>query len=272
MAKAQGHITVRRRPKNGEQGEVGISYRVSFWQSGKKYHYDLNLTGGATERIIDICVNKPLSLIGDSGFKAYQCIRTHTSSDSIPLGNVNYWTAVNNLQPLVSPLILANRISADFIDVDTLSVKHLNGADGSFAGVLQFPFVNLIESSHFDYSTGSGTDMYYTMSDSVASLEILASQRYYGNPYDSSARYNHFTLPTMPNGTVLNIIGYGNIKNIIRPVYFTGDIIYNTNDSMTGYSLAHTSQLTCKDQFFLRMMSYDGKWFVITILGAYEVS
>ena len=123
MAKAQGHITVRRRPKDGEQGEVGISYRVSFWQSGKKYHYDLNLTGGATERIIDICVNKPLSLIGDSGFKAYQCIRTHTSSDSIPLGNVNYWTAVNNFQPLVSPLILASKIVADFIDVDDLAAN-----------------------------------------------------------------------------------------------------------------------------------------------------
>lgn len=136
MAKAQGHITVRRRPKDGEQGEVGISYRVSFWQSGKKYHYDLNLTGGATERIIDICVNKPLSLIGDSGFKAYQCIRTHTSSDSIPLGDANYWTAVNNFQPLVSPLILASKIVADFIDVDTLYVKHLNAADGTFKGTI----------------------------------------------------------------------------------------------------------------------------------------
>lgn len=136
MGFAQGHITVRRKPKDGNQGEVGISYRVSFWQSGKNYHNDLHLTGGATERIIDICVNMPLSLIGDNNFKAYQCIQTHISSNDIPLGASGYWTAVNSLQPLVSPLILASKIVADFIDVDTLYVKHLDAADGTFKGTI----------------------------------------------------------------------------------------------------------------------------------------
>lgn len=123
MGFAQGHITVRRKPKDGNQGEVGISYRVSFWQSGKNYHNDLHLTGGATERIIDICVNMPLSLIGDSNFKAYQCVQTHISSNDIPLGASGYWTAVNSLQPLVSPLILANKIVADYIDVVNLAAN-----------------------------------------------------------------------------------------------------------------------------------------------------
>lgn len=123
MGFAQGHITVRRKPKDGNQGEVGISYRVSFWQSGKNYHNDLHLTGGATERIIDICVNMPLSLIGDSNFKAYQCVQTHISSNDIPLGTSGYWTTVNSLQPLVSPLILANKIVADYIDVANLAAN-----------------------------------------------------------------------------------------------------------------------------------------------------
>lgn len=123
MGFAQGHITVRRKPKDGNQGEVGISYRVSFWQSDKKYRNDLHLTGGVTERIIDICVNMPLSLIGDSNFKAYQCVQTHISGNNIPLGASGYWTAVNSLQPLVSPLILANKIVADYIDVANLAAN-----------------------------------------------------------------------------------------------------------------------------------------------------
>ncbi|MGM9737828.1 MAG: hypothetical protein ACI3ZT_05375 [Candidatus Cryptobacteroides sp.] len=134
MGAAQGRITVHRRPKDGEQGEVGISYRVSYWQSGKQYRNDLSLTGGQSQRFVDICVNKPLSLIGDSDFKAYQCIQTHTSTDSIPLGASGYWTTINNLQPLVTPLILAKKIVADYIDVDTLYVKHLDAADGVFNG------------------------------------------------------------------------------------------------------------------------------------------
>ena len=133
--KAQGHITVTRARK-GDTGAVGISYRVSYWQSGKEYRNDLQNTT-ASERFIDICVNMPISMIGDSNFKAYQCISTHTSDDTTnTLGRAGLWTAVNNLKPLISPLILANKIVADYIDVDTLYVKHLNGADGTFTGSL----------------------------------------------------------------------------------------------------------------------------------------
>lgn len=130
--KAQGHQLVTRARK-GDTGAVGISYRVSYWQAGKEYRNDLNNTT-ASERIIDICVNMPISLIGDANFRAYQCVSTHTSDATTnTLGKVGLWESVNSLKPLVSPLILAGKIVADYIDVDTLNVKKLTVYNASNA-------------------------------------------------------------------------------------------------------------------------------------------
>ena len=133
--KAQGHQLVTRARK-GDTGPTGISYRVSFWQAGKEYRNDTNNTT-ASERIIDVCVNMGLSMIGDTNFRAYQCVTTHTSdNNNNTLGKAGLWTAINSLKPIATPLMLASKIVADFIDVDTLYVKHLNAADGTFKGTI----------------------------------------------------------------------------------------------------------------------------------------
>lgn len=120
--KAQGHQLVTRARK-GDTGASGITYRVSFWQAGKEYHNDINNTT-ANERIIDICVNMAISMIGDSNFKAYQCLSTHTSDASTnTLGKAGLWTQINSLKPLVTPLMLANKIVADYIDVANLAAN-----------------------------------------------------------------------------------------------------------------------------------------------------
>lgn len=191
LMKAQGHITITRARK-GDTGAVGISYRVSYWQSGKEYRNDL-LNTTASERFIDICVNMPISMIGDSNFKAYQCVVTHTSSSSVPLGTSGYWTAVNNLKPLVSPLILANKIVADYIDVDTLYVKHLNGADGTFTG-------NLSAAG----GTFKGTLTVYNASNAVVA-RIGDSALY------SNVLYPFYIGGTTPNNAVTKIDSTGKI-------------------------------------------------------------
>jgi len=120
--KAQGHQLVTRARK-GDTGPTGISYRVSFWQAGKEYRNDTNNTT-ASERIIDICVNMSISMIGDSNFRAYQCVSTHTSDATTnTLGKAGLWVSINNLKPLVSPLILANKIVANYIDVADLAAN-----------------------------------------------------------------------------------------------------------------------------------------------------
>lgn len=130
-AKVKGSQTVTRARK-GDTGNGGITYRISVWESGKVYHNDTNLeTDG--ERIIDICVNKAMAMIGDSTFVARKCKVTHESDEqTIPLSNNTYWEDVNQFQPIVTPVLLAQAIQAAYIDVDNLYVKHLDAASGDF--------------------------------------------------------------------------------------------------------------------------------------------
>lgn len=132
-AKVKGSQTVTRARK-GDTGNGGITYRISVWESGKVYRNDSSLNTDG-ERIIDIAVNKAMSLIGDDTFVARKCKVTHTSNSStIPLGNNTYWEDINQFQPIVTPVLLAQAIQAAYIDVDNLYVKHLNAADGTFKG------------------------------------------------------------------------------------------------------------------------------------------
>lgn len=131
--KCKGSKTVTRARK-GDTGNGGITYRISVWEDGMEYHNDSALqTDG--ERIIDIAVNKAMSFIGDSSFIARKCKITHQADHQlIPLGNNTYWEDVNQFQPIVTPVLLAQAIQASYIDVDNLYVKHLNAADGTFKG------------------------------------------------------------------------------------------------------------------------------------------
>lgn len=121
MAGAQGHMTVRRKPKdgvNGNPGDPGAIIRVSCWETGKAY---CNGTYQDGVKYIDICTNMSMALVTDSNFAAYQCISDHTSSSSIPLGTSGVWSKLNSLRPIVTAFILAQKIQAKFIDVDSLS-------------------------------------------------------------------------------------------------------------------------------------------------------
>ena len=145
MASYRGHICVRRKAKDGTDGAAGkpgLSIRTTVWQTGKEYRNDTTLD--TTDiRYLDICADKSIN-IGASGVNFYVCKKTHTSSSSIPLTNTTYWTPMNSLGPLVTPLILASAIKADYLDVadlaantaflNALYVKHLTAADGTFKG------------------------------------------------------------------------------------------------------------------------------------------
>lgn len=116
------------------RGMEGLEHRTSAWRSGVEYRNDSGKAG--TPRCIDYCYNKALSMIGDSDFVAYRCIKTHVSSDEIPLGTSGYWERVNNMAPIVTALVLASKIRADFIDVETIA------ANSAFINVLNTQVLN----------------------------------------------------------------------------------------------------------------------------------
>lgn len=174
----RGHICIRRKAKDGTPGEAGKSIRTTVWETGKQYYAGDTQVDGVYP--LDIVADKAIS-IGVSGVNFYMCRTSHTSASNIPLSNTAYWTKLNNLKPVVTYLILAELIKANYIDVqdlaaatafinalvanttfteslaantafinkliatsafiDNLSVKHLNGADGIFTGSLRMPFI-----------------------------------------------------------------------------------------------------------------------------------
>ena len=99
----------------GDRGYSGCVYRVTVWQTGKQYRNDQYLNTNDV-RYIDICVDQPMAIIGQTTVHVYMCETTHTSSNSIPLGNTSYWTELQSAAPMFTPFMLAQAISADYIN------------------------------------------------------------------------------------------------------------------------------------------------------------
>lgn len=287
----RGHICIRRKAKDGDPGAAGKSIRTTVWETGKQYYAGDTQVDGVYP--LDIVADKAMS-IGVSGVNFYMCRTSHTSAANIPLTNTAYWTKLNNLKPVVTYLILAELIKANYIDVEdlaasnafiqtliaqqafieNLSVKHLDSADGIFYGMLQFPFVDMVSASQYLYTDGYHKH-YSLMADRGTSLHLKASDRYTGNPYSSGPQYIHLHLPSnVPDGVVINLISDAwNYKNIVRPFYLHGDIFYETNnESYWGQSINMATEIEYNDIFFIRLMSFAGKWYVIQTLGRANVT
>lgn len=106
----------------GARGYAGCVYRVTVWESGKQYRNDQYLE---TEdvRYIDICVDVPIAIVGQTTVNAYLCNVTHTSSSSRPLGDTTYWTKMETFAPMMTPLLLAGAISADYIACEEIAAN-----------------------------------------------------------------------------------------------------------------------------------------------------
>ncbi len=125
---AQGHILIRRKAKNGidgangkpgEPGKDGLQgciLRQSEWAKGIEYRNDEALTSGT--RYLDIAI----VTTGANTFNAYKCIKTHTSSDSIPVTNTTYWHKFNSLVPVYTPLIMAQNAILRFMQGNQLLI------------------------------------------------------------------------------------------------------------------------------------------------------
>ena len=286
----------------GNTGLDGIIIRRYYWEEGIEAHNDVELVTPGL-RYLDYAFNVPVALIGTTPFKVYKCKQTHVTASSKPLTNTTYWEEVNVFKDLFAPIILTNALSADFIDVasivaktafinaltgnqaflNDLSVKHLDAADGKFSGILQFPFVPLVNNITLDHTTGSGMNKFFVMTNTdPTSLNLRPNDRYSGSPYSSTAVNNYLQLPSdMPDGVIVNIIGDGvNYKNILRPFHLhvaddQGNLIlYDTNPdgSYFGSSLLAAHELVFPDLFFIRLLSFGGSWYVIQVMGQFTAN
>ena len=121
---ARGHICIRRKAKDGDPGKTGnpgLTIRTTAWETGKEYRNDTTLDVSSV-RYLDIVLDKPIT-VGVSNINAYLCLKTHTSSASIPLGHTTYWQKMNSLAPIVTALVLTQLLKAEHIDVNDLAAN-----------------------------------------------------------------------------------------------------------------------------------------------------
>ena len=108
----------------GVQGIQGCIIRSSEWKTRVTYRNDESLTSGT--RYIDIVAKKNTSPSSLYGWDMYMCKSTHTSSSSNGPGNTTYWTAVNEMAPIFTSLIIAKNASIDFVQGNELIIKDSN--------------------------------------------------------------------------------------------------------------------------------------------------
>ena len=110
--------------KDGEKGEDGLQgciLRQSEWVSGVEYRNDEALISGT--RYLDIAI----VTTGANTFNAYKCLKTHVSSTSIPVTNTTYWQKFNTLQPVYTPLIMAQNAILRFMQGNQLLIMKPDG-------------------------------------------------------------------------------------------------------------------------------------------------
>lgn len=109
----------------GEAGQKGAIVRTLVWKEGMEYRNDVTGDTIAPDgnRYIDVCTNKDIALLDDPSLVVMVCQKTHTASTSIPFASGTYWQSVNQMQPMITALILAQTINATFIDVESIAAK-----------------------------------------------------------------------------------------------------------------------------------------------------
>lgn len=140
----------------GVKGDAGLSYRYSKWAAGVEYRNDNNpfYRDAQGRGIVDVVYRDDITIWDpatdpNNPPDVYLCLKTHTSGNTTVTAQNIYalpasgqsnaaWSAYNSMKPIVTALVLANKIKANAIDVGNLS------ADESFITnlVAQTAFIN----------------------------------------------------------------------------------------------------------------------------------
>lgn len=240
----------------GPQGIQGCIYRISVWENGKEYRNDEALTSGT--RYVDVVVKTGISVGSTSSIRPYECKLTHTATSAREPGTGSswgsYWDEMSYLTPMMTPLLLAQTISADYINVaslasnaafisylaastafiDALTVKHLDTTPSSTGNKVKIDGneVDILDSSGnkkvrlFNGSIGGYDDMILSASADYTSSGITRTKTI--AKYIPSSGTTYYETAVLAN---LNL-GYFNV----------GDSIYLSkfNFSMTVPSMVST--------------------------------
>jgi len=117
---------------SGKDGIPGCLMIKSEWGLNNEYRNDEALTSGT--RYINIALVRDNSL--QTGWQAYKCLKTHTSTTANAPGNAEYWEAFGlNVNAIFTSLIIAKDAILEFVQGNQFLIKDSQGnVTGGFDG------------------------------------------------------------------------------------------------------------------------------------------
>ena len=110
---------------DGKPGLQGCILRRGEWTLNTEYRNDEALTSGT--RYLDVALVRDNATA--TGWRAYKCLQTHTSSTANAPGNTAYWEEFGaNVTSLFTALIIAKDALIEFMSGNQLLIKKDNGA------------------------------------------------------------------------------------------------------------------------------------------------
>lgn len=236
--------------KDGEKGEDGLQgciLRQSEWASGVEYRNDEALTSGT--RYLDIAI----VTTGANTFNAYKCLKTHTSSDSIPVTNTTHWQKFNSLVPVYTPLIMAQNAILRFMQGNQLLI--MKGDNKTVAAGLvggDYPlWVGATTPTDAPYKVSIAGKLY------AAGAVISGDSTFEGTLKGVSGSFTRLNCVNAA-GDAVGGIGFGSDGRM----WFDGDMYHQgtkDNRSLRFY----TSDLWCRGVFGARERS------IMVVYGSY---
>ena len=110
---------------DGKPGLSGCSTRESEWVAGREYRNDTDLEG-VSVRFVDIALVRNDNL--NTGWEAYICKKTHTSSTTLTYKNTTYWEQTSqNVASIFLSFLLAKNAKITFLQSNELIISDSEG-------------------------------------------------------------------------------------------------------------------------------------------------
>lgn len=111
---------------DGKQGIQGCVIRTSIWATGREYRNDSTIDDDSVIRYIDVAMVRNNSY--STGWRAYLCLKNHTSSSSIGVSNTTYWSEFSqNVTAILTDLIIAKNAQLQFMQGNQLLIQKNDG-------------------------------------------------------------------------------------------------------------------------------------------------
>jgi hypothetical protein len=196
--------------EKGEDGLQGCVIRDSEWALNTEYRNDSDVKDGSLPvRYIDVVLVRNNAV--ETGWDAYQCLKTHVSSSSITYANTQYWKKFGaNVGSIFTSLIIAKNAKIQLFQGNDLLIQKDNGTvtagmTGSNSGSL----VRIFAGSTYEnrasapFRVTESGEMYATKAHIQG--EVVATSGKFDNGTISNCVFN--SLKSSDNSFVYNSTG-----------------------------------------------------------------